>query len=206
MGKPKRLAVSTCPLAGITLAGSRHLAGKLGGASSTNDLVLEYAAKLTGQVLDPAKVIPASGSIETGQALQLPLLQFFAGMQEDDLGPEIEQLVKQFLEQAGNRERIVVELGDVAEVRALICANAERKVTEFMLLRAFDAQNQVVEEIKLPGHTISSFAQLPAAWQDAAGPWQSDVRRVFDLLRRHIQRHTPAVPGRMETSGADRAL
>jgi len=148
----------------------------------TNDLVLEYAAKMTGQVFDPAKVVPASGGAQTGQALQFPFLQFFTGMKDDNLSPEIQEVVKKFLDQAGNRERIVVDSGDVAEVRALICANAERKVPEFMVLRAFNAQNELVEQIKLPGHYINTFAQLPAAWQDAAGPWFADVRRVFDLF------------------------
>ena len=147
-----------------------------------NDLVLEYAAKLTGQVLDPAKVVPAAGGAQSGQALQFPFLQFHLGLKDDSLSAELQEMAKKFLDQAGNRERIVVESGDVAEVRALICANARRKVPEFMVLSAFDAQNALVEQIKLPGHFINAFTDLPAAWQDAAGPWSSDVKRVFDFF------------------------
>jgi len=147
-----------------------------------NHLVLEYAAKLTGQLLAPARVVPAAGGIDSGQALQLPFLQFAPGMQDDNLANELREVAKMFLDQAGDRERIVVEAGDAAEVRALICANVERKVTEFMLLRGFDDQNKLVEEIKLPGHAITAFNQLPSEWQDATGPWANDVRRVFELL------------------------
>lgn len=148
----------------------------------TNVLMLEYAAKLTGEVLDPAKVVPPSGGAQSGQALQFPFLQFHPGMKDDSLSAELQEVAKKFLEQAGNRERIVVESGDVAEVRALICANARLKVPEFMVLSAFDAQNALVEQIKLPGHFINNFTDLPAAWQDTSGPWASDVKRVFDFF------------------------
>jgi hypothetical protein len=148
----------------------------------TNLLVQEYAAKLTGQVLDPARVVPDSAPAQSGQALQLPFLQFAPGVKDANPDPAIVEIAKAFLDQAGNRERIVVESGDVAEARLLIAANAERKVTEFLLLRGFDAQGNLVEEIKPPGQFVSAFAQLPGQWQDASGPWAADVRRVFDLF------------------------
>ena len=52
-----------------------------------------------------------------------------------------------------------------------------------MRLRAFDANDAIVEDIKIPGLPVNgSFNDLPAPWRDPAGPWLSDVRRVFDLL------------------------
>jgi large repetitive protein len=147
-----------------------------------NQLMLDYAARLTGFILDPAKVIPPTGGIETGQALQLPFLQFNDGLQDGTLLPALKEMAKKFLEEAGNRERIVIETGDASLVRALICANVRRKVTEFMIVRAFNDKNEIVDELKLPGNIISGMNELPASWQDQSGPWLADVRRVFALL------------------------
>ena len=148
----------------------------------TDPLMQEFATALTGHVLDPARVIPDIGSIDTGQALQFPFLQFFKEMQDASLAPEIRDVAIQFLSDAGNRERVVIESGDVAEARCLIAMNLQAKVSEFMFLRAFDREGNVVEEIKLPGRFINAFEELPARWRDPAGPWLGDVRRVFDLF------------------------
>ena len=149
----------------------------------TNDIVLDYVSTMTGKVYEPAKVVPPSDGEQTGQALQLPFLQFFTGMNdEDSLSPEIQDLVKLFLNKAGIRERIVLESGDVSEVRALICANEEQKVLSHIFLRALNEKDEIVEEIQIPGHFVDTFAQLPASWQDASGPWFTDVKRVFDFF------------------------
>lgn len=147
-----------------------------------NQLMLSYAARLTGEILDPAKVIPPSGGVETGQALQFPFLQFKEGLKDDALSPQIKDMAEKFLKDAGNRERIVIETGDAALMRVLICANIRRKVAEFMIIRSFNEKNEIVDEIKLPGNYINNITQLPATWQDQSGPWHSDVKRVFNLL------------------------
>lgn len=147
-----------------------------------DQLLLDYAARFNSKILDPAKVIPASGGTETGQALQLPFLQFIEGLLDDTLQAPLKQMVKKFLDEAGNRERIVIETGDAVLVRLLVCANVQRKVAEFMILRSFNEKGEVVEQIKLPGHYITGINQLPASWQDQSGPWLADVRRVFTLL------------------------
>jgi large repetitive protein len=148
----------------------------------TDPLLQEYATALTGQVLDPARVIPDREDFETGQALQFPFIQLFSELRDENLAPEVADAAAKFLDEAGNRERIVVETGDIADTRCLICANTERKVTEFMVLRALDSAGGVVEQIKLPGQPVDSIEQLPARWRDPAGPWHEDVRRVFNLL------------------------
>ncbi|MDQ3808755.1 MAG: hypothetical protein M3336_00520 [Chloroflexota bacterium] len=168
----------------------------------TDPLIQEYATALTGQMLDPARVVPDEGGIEKGQALQFPFIQSLPELRDDDLAPEIVEAAKRFLQDAGNRERIVIESGDVARVRCLVCANARFKVAEFMVLRGLDADGATVEEIKLPAQFIGSFDGLPAPWRDPAGPWLADVRRVFDLLagdfiRTHslfLVEYTPAAP------------
>jgi hypothetical protein len=148
----------------------------------TDPLMQELATAFTGEVLDPARVIPDEGGIDKGQALQLPFIQFAPELRDASLPQEIVETAKKFLDGAGNRERIVVESGDVTRARCLICTNRERKVAEFMRLRAFDVNDAIVEDIKVPGVPIGSFNDLPAPWRDPAGPWLSDVRRVFDLL------------------------
>ena len=134
-------------------------------------------------------MIPLTGSIETGQALQFPFLQFAQGNIDPNLPQEIVQMVKAFLEGAGSRERIVVESGDVVDVHCQISANMQNKVTEFMRLRSFNEKGDVVEDIKLPGRFISSFGQLPFSWRDTAGPWFSDVQRVFQLFNGKERSH-----------------
>lgn len=148
----------------------------------TNELVLEYATKMTGLVYDPAKVVPASGTIKTGQALQFPFLQFAEAMKDANLSQKIQELAKKFLDGAGNRERVVVESGDVTEVRALICTNEQRKVSEFMVVRGLDENDSMVQQIKVPGRIINTFAELPDTWCDSSGPWFSDVQRVFNFF------------------------
>jgi hypothetical protein len=148
----------------------------------TDPLMQEYATALTGQVLDPARVIPDQEDFETGQALQFPFIQLFSDLRDENLAPEIADAATRFLDEAGNRERIVVETGDIADARCLVCVNARLKVAEFMVLRGLDQAGGVVEQIKLPGQPIDSFEQLPARWRDPAGPWLEDVRRVFNLL------------------------
>ena len=147
-----------------------------------NQLMLDYASRLTGQILDPAKVIPPSGGVENGQALQFPSLKWMDGLLDGTLAQQLKDITQKFLDTAGNRERILIETGDAALVRALLCTNAEKKVAEFMVLRAFNEKGEIVEEIKMPGQYISSFSQLPPNWQNAAGPWLSDVRRVVTLF------------------------
>jgi hypothetical protein len=148
-----------------------------------SDLLLqEYATALTGQVLDPARVIPDAAGVDGGQALQCPFLQFFADMKDPDLDAEIAEVAKQFLDGAKDRERIVVECGDVVEARCLLSTHRRAKASEFMLLRALDAGGGVVEEVALPGRIITDPGQLPASWLDASGPWQPDVRRVVDFF------------------------
>ena len=92
------------------------------------------------------------------------------------------EIAKKFLEEAGNRERIVIETHDAAMVRVLLCVNLERKVAEFSKLRSYNEKNELIDDLKLPGVYINSMNQLPAAWQDQSGPWLSDVRRVFTFL------------------------
>lgn len=148
----------------------------------TDPLMQELATAFTGEVLDPARVVPDDGGIDKGQALQLPFIQFAPELGDASLAQEIVETAKKFLDGAGNRERIVVESGDVTRARCLFCANRERKVAEFIRLRAFDVNDAIVEDIKVPGVPIGSFIDLPESWRDPAGPWLSDVRRVFDLL------------------------
>ena len=147
-----------------------------------NQLMLDYATRFDGTFLEPAEVIPPTGGTETGQALEFPFLQINNALKDDSLSEGIRKMVKKFLDGAGDRERIVVETGDAALFRALLCTNVRMKVVEFMKLRATGENGQIVEEIKLPGQIINSFDDLPAAWRDASGPWLSDVRRVFNLL------------------------
>lgn len=148
----------------------------------TNPLVQEHATALTGEVLDPARVIPDDAGVEQGQALQFPMIEVFDDLRDEDLAPEIAEAAKRYLERAGNRERIVIESGDIAVARCLICTNAELKVSEFMVLRGLDPAGAVIEQVALPAQLISSITQLPPPWLDGAGPWSNDVRRVFDLL------------------------
>lgn len=148
----------------------------------TDPLMQELATALTGEVLDPARVIPDEGGIDKGQALQFPFIQFAPELRDASLAQEIAETAKKFLDGAGNRERIAVESGDITRARCLICTNRRRKVVEFMRLRAFDASDAIVEDIKVPGVPVNGFNELPAPWRDAAGPWLADVRRVFDLL------------------------
>jgi hypothetical protein len=89
----------------------------------TDPLMQELAAALTGEVLDPARVIPDEGGIDKGQALQLPFIQFAPELRDASLPQEIVDTAKKFLDGAGNRERIVVESGDVTRTRCLICTN-----------------------------------------------------------------------------------
>jgi len=148
----------------------------------TDPLMQELATAFTGEVLDAARVIPDEGGIDKGQALQFPFIQFAPELRDPNLPQEILETAKKFLEGAGNRERIVVDSGDVTKARCLLCTNRRRKVVEFMRLRAFDANGAVVEDIKVPGLPVNAFTDLPERWRDPAGPWLSDVRRVFDLL------------------------
>ena len=148
----------------------------------SDPLMQELATAFTGEVLDPARVIPDAGGFDKGQALQFPFLQFAPELRDVNLAPEIVETAKKFLEGAGSRERIVIESGDVTRARCLVCTHVARKVAEFMRLRAFDANGTVVEEIKVPGVSVASFNALPEPWRDPAGPWLADVRRVFDLL------------------------
>jgi hypothetical protein len=148
----------------------------------TDALMQELATAFTGEVLDAARVIPDEGGIDKGQSLQFPFIQFAPELRDASLPPEIVETAKKFLEGAGSRERIVVESGDITKARCLLCTNRRRKVAEFMRLRAFDANDAVVEDIKVPGLPVNTFSDLPAAWRDPAGPWLPDVRRVFDLL------------------------
>jgi hypothetical protein len=148
----------------------------------TDPLMQELATAFTGEVLDPARVIPDEGGVDKGQALQFPFIQFAPEQRDPNLPPGIVETAKQFLEGAGNRERIIVESGDVTNARCLVCTNARRKVMEFMRLRAFDANSALVQDIKIPGVPVNAFSDLPARWRDPAGPWLNDVRRVFDLL------------------------
>ncbi len=148
----------------------------------TDQLVQDYTARFNGTFLEPAEVIPPSGGIDAGQALEFPFLHLNKDLKDDTLSEGLVELVKKFLESAGNRERIVIETGDASMFRALICTNTERKVVEFMKLRAFNEKDEVVEEIKLPVQSINNFTDLPPAWRDDGGPWLSDVRRVFNFL------------------------
>jgi hypothetical protein len=148
----------------------------------TDPLMQELATAFTGEVPDPARVIPDEGGIDKGQALQLPFIQFAPELRDPNLPPEIVETAEKFLEGAGSRERIVIESGDVTKARCLLCTNLRRKVVEFMRLRAFDANDTIVEDIKVPGLLVNAFTDLPERWRDPAGPWLPDVRRVFDLL------------------------
>ncbi|HSB94731.1 MAG TPA: hypothetical protein VLC28_16520, partial [Flavitalea sp.] len=147
-----------------------------------NQLILDYASRLTGTLLVPAKVIPPTGGAENGQALQLPILKPVDGLQDPAMEEHQNAIAKKFIEEAGNRERIVIETHDAVLVRMLVCVNLERKVAEFSKLRSFNEKNEMIDDLKLPGIYISGMNELPASWLDQSGPWLADVRRVFTLL------------------------
>ncbi len=151
----------------------------------TNQLLQEWAAQLTGQVYDPARVIPLRTPIEQntdGKALRFPFLQFSENLIDRSITVELQEMVKKFMEGASIRERMVVESGDAALVRMLFAVNRRMKVSSFMFLRAFDELDQLIEEIQIPGQFIGTFSDLPANWQDVDGPWRKDVQFVFNFL------------------------
>ena len=143
----------------------------------------ELATAFTGEVLDPARVIPDEGGIEKGQALQFPFIQFAPELRdaEPPAGDrrDCEEVPRRRRQPRADRRRVGRRhegaLSDLHE------PPSERS-SEFMRLRAFDANDALVEDIKIPGVPVNSFNDLPAQWRDPAGPWLSDVRRVFDLL------------------------
>ncbi|MEN8202285.1 MAG: hypothetical protein ABFS28_06795 [Bacteroidota bacterium] len=150
-----------------------------------HQLINEWVAMLTGQVYDPARIIPSVtpfGKNPEGKALQFPFLQFSENLIDRSITGDLLDLLNKFLEGAGIRERIVVESGDASQVKMLLCVSMKQKVHSFMFLRTFDNQDQLVEEIKIPGQFIGNFNDLPSAWQDASGPWRKEVKFVFDFL------------------------
>lgn len=82
-------------------------------------------------------------------------------------------------------QRVVFESGPVEYVRLLLAVNAPLLDLHGLRLRAFDADNALLEErpIDALDSPATTLAALPTTWTASASPWTPDVKQAFDFLQ-----------------------
>ena len=169
-----------------------HVHERFGPALS--DLVVALLALAGESAPEPAKVIgaglfgvgagltlsaSAAGELQ-GRVLQFPFLHQ-SGPNEQAF--ELPQEYKDFID--SEPQRIIIESDRIEQALMLLAVDPELQRSERFLIRALAADNTVLEEVIVHDHIVgtpNTLAELPAPWQDASGPWVTDVAHVMQFL------------------------
>ncbi|MCB9235563.1 MAG: hypothetical protein H6581_28160 [Bacteroidia bacterium] len=151
-------------------------------------LLDQIRAEMKQSFLDHAKVIgggykSVAGKLVTARVLELPFE--YHTVQKSDLN--IPKQFNEFLPK--ETQKIIVESDCVNRIFMLVALplgkDQQTIPVDWVIFRAIDAKNQVVEEVMLKdiiAKVQPVMTDYPINWQDAAGPWQGEVSRIHDYL------------------------
>jgi hypothetical protein len=152
----------------------------------------------------PARVIGGEVTYEENcgghpKVLEAPFLRMPNGelLRKHPLGDVLASLAEGAM--AGSKQRlddvVAFSTGEITEVRMLLAVPRTVLEEEALVLRCFDADGAIVDEIPIDGaggrsRFVYSSDDLPERWSNPAGPWHCPVSEVITFLKPLQDRQT----------------